>query len=226
MKVPARATIRASSDPAPTVQAAAGRHGREGANLDGGGRMRQREYVVFLVVATVLLAAGWFAGSGNTVSTQGAPTRELSLHAVRRSLHDHAYHRPARCVPTRRVHRGYLGSRSWFVAVGAGPVERRERVVDGSLQVGDWGRLLVVAAEGAPDRGSDRRRGRGLRGGHPSRRRMPTVKVAVAMTVPTIPRISRVSRLTSSVRARRRCRSTDGCRRVCRARGRRGSPWR
>ena len=52
--------------------------------------MRQREYVVFLVVATVLLAAGWFAGSGNTVSTQGAPTRELSLHAVRRSLHDHA----------------------------------------------------------------------------------------------------------------------------------------
>ena len=25
-----------------------------------------------------------------------------------------------------------------------------------------------------------------LRGGHPSRRRMPTVKVAVAMTVPTI----------------------------------------
>ena len=29
---------------------------------------------------------------------------------------------------------------------------------------------------------------------------MPTVKVAVAMTVPTIPRISRVSRLASSVR--------------------------
>ena len=27
--------------------------------------MRQREYVVFLVVATVLLAAGWCAGSGN-----------------------------------------------------------------------------------------------------------------------------------------------------------------
>lgn len=58
---------------------------------------------------------------------------------------DHAYHRLARCVPTRRVHRGYLGSRSWFVAVGAGPVERRERVVDGSLQVvigaGCWSSL-------------------------------------------------------------------------------------
>ena len=37
-------------------------------------------------------------------------------------------------------------------------------------------------------------------GGHPSWRRMPTVKVAVAMTVPTIPRTARVSRLASSVR--------------------------
>ena len=38
------------------------------------GSMRQREYVVFLVVAAVLLAAGWFAGSGNTVSAQSALT--------------------------------------------------------------------------------------------------------------------------------------------------------
>ena len=40
------------------------------------GSMRQREYVVFLVVAAVLLAAGWFAGSGNTVSAQGALTSD------------------------------------------------------------------------------------------------------------------------------------------------------
>ena len=38
--------------------------------------MRQREYVGFLVVAAILLAAGWFAGSGNAVSAQGAPTTD------------------------------------------------------------------------------------------------------------------------------------------------------
>lgn len=38
--------------------------------------MRQREYAVFLVVAAVLVVAGWLAGSGNTVSAQGAPTRD------------------------------------------------------------------------------------------------------------------------------------------------------
>ena len=37
-------------------------------------------------------------------------------------------------------------------------------------------------------------------GVHPSRRRIPTVNVAVAMTVPTSQRISRVSRLAISVR--------------------------
>ena len=62
------------------------------------------------------------------------------------------------------------------------PVERRDRVVDGRLQVGDGDRLLVVALERAPDRGPDRRRGRGLRGGHPSTRVSRPSWIALVMT--------------------------------------------
>ena len=39
--------------------------------------MRGREYIVFLVaVAAVLLAAGWIAGSGDTVSAQSGAVRD------------------------------------------------------------------------------------------------------------------------------------------------------